>query len=165
MNLQTEHFSHTEAASPGAPSLLQWQREMRRGQGAALQGQVVLALASYQQAAAMARSLVADPPEGLADDCVAALVVAHLNLADLLAEAGGVEMAAVQRCSVHEALLALLQTGVVGNEELQRAALRHSRETHASLMLHLAEHGSDPAILRALRSGCMALAVGDGPMH
>lgn len=165
MDLQAHHFSQAEPASPDAPSLLHWEREMRRGQGAAVRGHVVLALASYQQAAAMARSLVADPPAGRADDCVAALVVAHLNLADVLAEAGGVEMAAVQRCCVHEALMALLQSGVVANEELQRAALRHSRETHASLMLHLAEHGSDPAILRALRSGCMALAVSDGPMH
>lgn len=165
MNLDTDHRSQADAAFAGKPTLLEWQSEMRRGQGAALRGQMVLALASYQQAAAMARSLVAEPPEGRADDCVAALVVAHLNLADLLAEEGGVEMAALQRCRVHEALMELLQGGSIANGELQRAALRHSRETHASLLLHLSEHGTDPAILRALHSGCMALAVGDGPAH
>ena len=164
MNLHTDLQSAGEPAGRHSPpSLQQWQREMRRGQGAALQGQLLLALASYQQAVALARSLVADPPDGQADDCVAALVVAHLNLADVLADAGSIELAAVQRCHVHEALMQLLQSGDSTHDELQRAALRHSRETHACLMLHLSEHGSDPAILRALRKGCMALAV--GPVH
>lgn len=166
MILRTDPQATGEVAGHNnQPSLQQWHREMRRGQGAALQGQVLLALASYQQAVALARSLVAEPPDGHTDDCVAALVVAHLNLADLLADAGSVELAAAQRCHVHEALMQLLLTGDAAHEGLRRAALRHSRETHACLTLHLSEHGSDPAILRALRKGCMALAVDAGPMH
>lgn len=156
------HTLPAAAATPaGESSLSQWQREMRRAQGAALMGQEMLALASYQQALALARCLVAQPPPGRADDCVAALVVARLDLADLLAEAGGVDMAARHRGGAHEALMALLKD-VAQDPALQQAALRHSRATHAALMLHLAEHGSHPAIVRALQAGCMAFAVGGG---
>lgn len=47
--------------------------------------------------------------------------------------------------------------------DLRQAALRHSRETHAALLAHLQTHGPHPAIARALRAGCLALAV--GPLH
>ncbi len=44
---------------------------------------------------------------------------------------------------------------IAQDHEMQQAAFRHSRETHAALLSHLSEHGSHPALLNALRAGCM----------
>jgi len=149
-------------ASPsGEISLAHWERTMRRAIGAARLGQTVLALAVFQQALALARELLGAPPPGRADDCVAALVVSHHNLADLQAEAGSNELAAAQLGRAHEALMAIVRDPAQDGA-MQRAALRHSRETHAGLLRHLAEHGDHPLITRALRAGCLAIGLGGG---
>ncbi|MDO9405792.1 MAG: DUF2753 family protein [Polaromonas sp.] len=159
MDIQTRQLSTRPAAVPA--SLAQWERLMRSAQAAARMEQLVLSLATCWQALAVAQELVIDPPRGRANDCVAALVVSHHNLADMQLEAGGNDLAAEQLSQAHEALMLLLAPATGPHDprhtELQQAAWRHSRETHAGLMRYLAEHGQHPAIARALRVGCMTL--------
>jgi len=154
-------------ASPRSDLLQPWHAVMARGVSAARQGQLVLALASYQQALGIVRALLRRPSPGLAaraDDCVAALVVSFHNLAELQADAGGSDLAAAQLAGAHEALMRLL-CDPTACHALHQAALRHSRETHAGLLRHLGEHGPHPAITRALRAGCLALAAGTSTLH
>ncbi|KQP38834.1 hypothetical protein ASF44_10325 [Pseudorhodoferax sp. Leaf274] len=134
---------------------------MARGTAAARQGQVLLAMASFQEALGIARGLLA-VPGARSDDCVAALVVSHHNLAEVQADAGGNDLAAAQLALAHETLMHLLCDPATDGV-LRQAALRHSRETHAALLLYLQANGPHPAIARALRAGCLGMAV--GPLH
>lgn len=102
-----------------------------------------MALAYQQQALVLALRIVQAPPAGREDDCIAALVVSHLNLADLQAEAGALDASAQLLCSVHATLLGLMADGSQGTA-LQRAAWRHSRESHAALLRHVQAHGPHP---------------------
>lgn len=142
----------------GGDLLSPWQSLMSRGTAAARQGHVLLALASFQEALGMARALLAKPGER-SDDCVAALVVSHHNLAEVQLDAGGKDLAAAQLASAHETLMHLLCNPATDGA-LRQAALRHSRETHAALLLYLEAHGAHPMIARALRAGCLGLALG-----
>lgn len=154
-------------ASARCDLLQPWHAVMARGVCAARQGQLVLALASYQQASGIVRALLAQPSPGLAeraDDCVAALVVSFHNLAELQVEAGGSDLAAAQLASAHEMLMRLL-CDPTACSALHQAALRHSRETHAGLLRHLDDYGPHPAIARALRAGCLALVAGSPTWH
>lgn len=154
-------------ASPRSDLLQPWHTIMARGVCAARQGQLVLALASYQQALSIVRALLRQPSPDVAeraDDCVAALVVSFHNLAELQADAGGSDLAAAQLASAHEMLMRLLCDPTVCSA-LHQAALRHSRETHAGLLRHLSEYGPHPAIVRALRAGCLALGAGTSTLH
>lgn len=141
------------AVDPFAP----WHGAMARGATAARQGWLLLALASYQEALAIARALLR-VQDGRSDDRVAALVVAHHQLAETQADAGAAELAATHLALAHETLMGLLCDPDAGGE-LQQAALRHSRETHAALLLHLQRHGPHPTITRALRAGCLGMTV------
>lgn len=145
----------------GGDLLSPWQSLMSRGTAAARQGQVLLALASFQQALGIARALLAKPGER-SDDCVAALVVSYHNLAEVQADAGGNDLAAAQLAMAHEALMHLLCDPAT-DAALRQAALRHSRETHAALLLHIEANGPHPVIARALRAGCLGMAL--GPLH
>ncbi|WP_326543242.1 hypothetical protein [Pseudorhodoferax sp.] len=138
-----------------------WHAVMARGTAAARQGQVLLALASFQEALGIARALLARPC-ARSDDCVAALVVSHHNLAEVQLDAGGNDLAAAQLALAHETLMHLL-CDPAADAALQQAALRHSRETHAALLLHLETNGPHPVITRALRAGCLGMAL--GPLH
>ncbi|WP_147282848.1 hypothetical protein [Pseudorhodoferax soli] len=142
----------------GGDLLLPWQSLMSRGTAAARQGHVLLALASFQEALGMARALLTKPGER-SDDCVAALVVSHHNLAEVQLDAGGNDLAAAQLASAHETLMHLLCNPTTDGA-LRQAALRHSRETHAALLLYLEAHGAHPMIARALRAGCLGVALG-----
>ena len=129
---------------------------MRTGTDAARCGQVLLAESLYLEALALASNLL-DPATACdepADDRVAAFVVTHLNLADLHAQEQHTATAAAYLCTAHRALMSLLG-GAGIDPSLQRAALRHSRETHAALLEHLELHGDAEAVLAALRAGCM----------
>lgn len=138
-----------------------WHAVMARGTAAARQGQVLLALASFQEALGIARALLARPGQR-SDDCVAALVVSHHNLAEVQADAGGTDLAAAQLALAHETLMHWL-CDPAADSALRQAALRHSRETHAALLLYLEANGPHPVIARALRTGCLGMAV--GPLH
>lgn len=141
-----------------------WERAMSRANAAARLGQTLVALAGCHEALMVAVSLVESPPAGRACDAVAALVVSRHNLADLHAELGCVDLAAGERCRAHEELIALVTDGTC-DAELQRAALRHLRETHAGLLLHIESQGPHPAITRALQRGCLVFSAGPATMH
>lgn len=152
-----------DAADPFMP----WKLAVRRGMAAARQGQVLLALVSFQQSLGIARELlagrVADHHDA-ADEHVAALVVSHHNIADLQSESGLHDLAAAHLAEAHEALMRLLC--IPGLDPLLRqAALRHSRETHAGLLRHIGEHGDHPCLARALRAGCLVLSAASPTLH
>ncbi|MFT4066510.1 DUF2753 family protein [Paraburkholderia sp.] len=159
---------HEQIATPGpvgSPSrdlsLSQWETVTRQAIAAAREAGAGPALAGYEQALSIARQLIAAPPSGRAEDCVAALVVSYHNLADLHVEQGDADTAASHLCRAHEALIALM-LNADRTASLRQAALRHSRETHFALISHVARHGPHPLVTRALRMGCLAFNV-DGP--
>lgn len=153
MDLGTPQPSQSTPASrfPPAPATLPlWERTMQRAHAAERLGQVAMALAYQQQALALSlRVLQQVPPVGREDDCVAALVVSHLNVADWQAQAAELDAAAHLRCRVHALLQGLLADGR-HSPALREAAVRHSRETLAALFAHVAHHGPHPAIALAL---------------
>ena len=161
--------AHTVRAAPlqRDARLLEWERVMRRANGEARVGHVLPALAGCHEALALAHQLMSDlstAGTGDAGDSIAALVVSRHNLADLHADAGCIDLAAAQRSRAHEELIALV-LHARGDADLQLAALRHARETHAGLMHHLTEHGDHPAITRALQAGCLAFSACPDTLH
>lgn len=148
-------FSASEAIEESATrGLRTWERVMRRGVDAARGGQLLLAEGLYLQALGLAQPLLDAGCAECADDRIAAFVVTHLNLSDLHRDAERTEDAVAYLCVAHCRLMALLRDPQA-EPALQQAACRHSRETHAALVAHLGEHGVHPAILAALRAGCM----------
>ncbi|CAN7573499.1 hypothetical protein LJR066_004030 [Acidovorax sp. LjRoot66] len=150
-----------DALVPEPATLAHWERTLQRANAALRLDQPVMALAYQQQALVIALRIAQAPPAGREDDCIAALVVSHLNLADLQAEAGALEDCAQLRCSVHAALLGLMADGSRGTA-LQQAAWRHSRETHAALVRHVQAHGAHPDITAVLAA---ASGVLQGAAH
>ncbi|MFN9474542.1 hypothetical protein [Acidovorax sp.] len=132
-----------DALAPEPATLAHWERTLQRANAALRMDQPVMALAYQQQALVLALRIVQAPPAGREDDCIAALVVSHLNLADLQAEAGALDESAQLLCSVHATLLGLMADGSRG-AALQQAAWRQSRETHAALLRHVQAHGAHP---------------------
>lgn len=148
------HTPDCAAASTGLPpvpaTLPQWERTMQRARAAGHMGQMVMALAFEQQALALALRLVQQtPPAGREDDCIAALVVSHLNVADLQVQAAEPDAAARLLSRAHGLLQSLVADGRCGTA-LRQAAWRHGRETHAALLAHVRSHGAHPAIAQAL---------------
>lgn len=138
-----------DTLAPEPATLAHWERALQRANAALHMGQPVMALAYQQQALVLALRIAQAPPSGREDDCIAALVVSHLNLADLQAEAGAVEEGAQLLCRIHTLLLGLMADAGHGST-LQQAAWRHSRETHAALLGHGQAHGAHPDITAVL---------------
>ena len=145
--------SFHDAASPAA-GLAEWQSLMRRACDAARCGNTALAGHLYQQSLVIAQSLMTHGDGFNADDRLAAFVVTRLNLADLHNDLDEPQAAVAHLCGAHETLMGLVRDQA-GDHDMQQAAFRHSRETHAALLAYLSEHGSHPAVLDALRAGCM----------
>lgn len=153
------------AASPRtftASRLQQWQRRMRQANASREAGQRVAARVHCRHALRIALELIERPSGERIDDCIAALVISHLNLADVHADGGAFDAALRQRCAAHEHLIRL----VMGDDAIvQQAALRHSRYTHAALIEHLARHGDHALAARALQAGLLALSAGHPTLH
>ncbi len=145
--------SFHDAAAPAA-GLAEWQSLMQRGCDAARCGNTALAGHLFQQSLVIAQSLMTHGGGFSADDRLAAFVVSRLNLADLHNDLDEPQATVAHLCGAHETLMALVRDPS-GDHDMQQAAFRHSRETHAALLAHLNEHGSHPAVLDALRAGCM----------
>ncbi|MDB5846827.1 MAG: hypothetical protein JWP29_579 [Rhodoferax sp.] len=154
------HRTDPSAAAPAteAPSLASWERAMQRGHQATAQGHTGVALRHTRQALDVARALLAarlvsaglsrQAPDDT-DHRIAALVVSHHNLADLYHTAHLPDQAAAHVCHAHATLMALLASPDT-DTPLQQAAWRHSRETHAALLLFVREKGPHPAVVTAL---------------
>lgn len=150
----TADCAATSASVAQPPATLpQWERAMQRARAAGQMGQMVMALALEQQALALSLRLVQQtPPAGREDDCIAALVVSHLNVADGQVQAADPDAAARLLSRAHGLLQSLVADGRAG-AALRQAALRHGRETHAALLAHVRSHGPHPAISQVLAVG------------
>lgn len=146
----------SDTSVPCQSTLALWEAEMRQAVQAERNGRAALALAGYERALSIAHRLIDAPSAGRADDCLAALVVAYHNLADLHVAQGAPDRAAPWLCRAHATLIALTQAAD-RPATLRQAALRHSRETYVALIRHLARHGPHPLIARAIADGDAAL--------
>ena len=157
---------HTPASPHHNPvTLTRWQHAAQRARSAQQLGQCRMAMAYQHQALGLSlQLLVHAPPAGREDDCVAAVVVSHLNVADLQAEAGELEEAAQVLCRAHTLLLNLMADARHG-VALQQAAWRHSRETHAALLRYVQTHGAHPSVARALAAANAAYGVAGSRRH
>ncbi|GJH19224.1 hypothetical protein CBA19CS22_21800 [Caballeronia novacaledonica] len=155
MHQQIADFAADKPVSD-TPSLPLWEAAMRQAVNAERDGQTAPALGNYERALAIAQCLIDAPPAGRADDCLAALVVSHLNLADIRVAQGDPNAAAPVLCHAHEALIAL-SLDAARPASLRQAALRHSRETYVALIRHIARHGPHPLITRAIADADAAL--------
>lgn len=145
--------------SPQEISLPRWEAVTRKAIALMRTAGAGPALADHECALAIACRLIETPPPARVEDCVAALVVSHHNLADLWTERGDADGAAAHLCRAHETLLALAFDD--GRDAcLRRAALRHLRETHLALVSHAARHGPHARITHALRQGSLAFERG-----
>ncbi|WP_146122830.1 hypothetical protein [Burkholderia multivorans] len=162
------HQQIATPASGGSPSsdvtLSLWEAVTRQAIALTRDAGPGPALADYDCALSIARQLIDAPPTARAEDCVAALVVSHHNLADLYIDHGDIDAAVGHLCQAHEALIALMLDGD-RQISLRQAALRQSRATHLALVSHVAHHGPHALITHALRVGCLAFNVGNTTRH
>jgi hypothetical protein len=154
------------ATLPGvsAPTLAMWESLMRHAVDAEGRQQTGLARAGYERALSVALSLLDAPPAGRVEDCLAALVVSHHNLADLLVAQGHIDAAARHLCLAHERLIAV-HLQAARPVSMRHAALHHSRETHVALLRHLARHGPHAPVTDTLEAASLALHAGGTARH
>lgn len=144
---------------------------MRQAAFAAVAGQTGVAIRHTREALRTAQALLADVLAGLAtgdhtDYTLAALVVAHHNLADLYHAAHLPDQAAAHVCRAHATLMSLAANAANAAEAaLGQAAWGHSRETHAALLMFVRERGAHPAVVEALETHAGPMAGGGLPRH
>ncbi|GAB5095568.1 hypothetical protein [Caballeronia sp. GACF4] len=157
-------FQAVDISAQDSPSLPVWEALMRQAIKAAAEQQTTAARSTFEHALEIARRLIEAPPPGRGEDCIAALVVSHHNLADHYAEQGNQDAAAQLRCEAHEALLAL-SVSAERPVTIRQAALRHSRETHVALIRHVARHGPHSLIARTIENASLALSASGPARH
>jgi hypothetical protein len=132
-------------------TLRRWEALSRLARQATLENRIDAAMAFQMQALDKAHQLLsghllAECP----DDCMAAWVVSHLNLADLRALRGEPEQALACLCDAHRGLL---QWGCAlpADGPAPLAVWRHLRETRSALLCWQGVHGPHPTAEAALR--------------
>ncbi len=148
-------------STEGGSSMTHWKQQTREGNRLFDCGEYHQALAHYQQALWLARQQLARWHD--ADEAVAALVVAHHNLADLLVAMTLPDRAADQLCYVHDCLLATCHSPAT-SPRLREAALRHTRTTRAELLTFVQRHGSNAAIICSLGQ-CLCQSESSSRLH
>ncbi|QXH45995.1 DUF2753 domain-containing protein [Pseudomonas xanthosomatis] len=111
------------------------------------QGELVDAREHYLQALALAQVLFERWHD--VDEAVAALVIAHHNLADLHLRLNQPHESADYLCAAHERLLQAAGEARLA-QALRDAALRHSSRTYTELLNFIAEYGQYPRTARLL---------------
>ncbi|MBF8781760.1 DUF2753 family protein [Pseudomonas fulva] len=111
------------------------------------QGELVDAREHYLQALALAQVLFERWHD--VDEAVAALVIAHHNLADLHLRLDQPQESADYLCAAHQHLLQASQQPRL-SQALREAALRHSARTYTELLNFIGEHGQYPRTARLL---------------
>lgn len=131
-----------------AELMADWRAAMELGRAQLERGARHAALFHFQRALAQAESLFGRWHSH--DDAIAALVVSHHGVADVLALAGRLDDAAHRLCHIH-----LLLQQVAGDAGLQpglsAAAARHGRQTWAELARFDSQHPGDARV-----SACLA---------
>lgn len=140
---------------PGTP-MDQWKRAIEAGNHAFTARDLTSALGHYRLALRLGQTLVGQWPDP--DAALAALVVAHHNLADLHWQAGNIEDAIANVCDAHEALQGLISDTSV-DLDLRQAALRHTRQTTHELTRCARTHGGHPLVQAALAHGHQVLTL------
>ena len=132
------------------PTPLQaWEQRMQRAQALWHHGEPEFALAQLVQAIPLAHQLLRSPYLTVQpDDYLAAWVVTHLWIAELLAERQQLPAALDYLCDAHTALLDLGQHTEV--PLLQQAAWRHQRETLQALLHWQRQHGPASRVMELL---------------
>ncbi|MEN8642906.1 hypothetical protein [Pseudomonas sichuanensis] len=124
-----------------------WRRTTQNANRLFDQGELVDAREHYLQALALAQVLFERWHD--VDEAVAALVVAHHNLADLHLRLNQPHESADYLCAAHQALLQASQEQRLP-QVLRDAALRHSARTYTELLSFIADYGQYPRTERLL---------------
>jgi len=144
--------TRTPQATPSAPTLRAWEQLAQRARHCMQTGQLECTLAIQVKALQMARRLLASPLlHTHTEHCLAAWVVSHHNIADLLAQRQQLPLAVDFLCDAHRGLVQFAHADD-STSALQQAAWRHLRETHGALLQWQRRHGSTPAMETALRA-------------
>lgn len=153
-------------APHGADGLAQWRRLTRQGNTAFAAGRLDLAALDYTRALHLATTLAAGPALAASpDDCLAALVVAHHNLADTCERRGDDATALDHLCTAHDALMRIACDAGT-RDDIRLHAIRHLTEARIALLRWQAVHGTcarTSALLRA--SATVAFPPFDGARH
>ncbi len=142
-------------------SMVHWKQQTLCGNRHFDAGEYAKALDCYQQALWLARQQFSFWQD--ADEAVAALVVAHHNLADLLVAMTLPDRAADILCHVHDCLLATSQSPVC-SDSLRASASRHSHNTRTELLAFVRKHGTHDGIQRCLGQ-CLCQAEPASRLH
>lgn len=126
-----------------------WKRTTEAANRLFDQGELVDARELYLQALALAQVLFERWHD--VDEAVAALVIAHHNLADLHLRLNQPHESADYLCAIHQRLLQASQEARLP-QALRDAALRHSGRTYTQLLSFIAEYGQYPRAERLLYS-------------
>ena len=129
----------------------QWKRAILQGNSDFEARQYHLAFRHYRRALMLARHHYASWP--VADQAVAALVIAHHNLAELLVRMDHVDDAADNLCAAHDQLLATMADDALPMA-LREAASCHSKATLCELSRFAREYGSHPRVMRTMSRSC-----------
>lgn len=124
-----------------------WRRTTQNANRLFDQGELVDAREHYLQALALAQVLFERWHD--VDEAVAALVIAHHNLADLHLRLNQPHESADYLCAAHQALLQASQERRLP-QALRDAALRHSARTYTELLSFIADYGQYPRTERLL---------------
>lgn len=150
--MQATNISHASGqhAAQGDSSLQAWEHLAQRAMQFTLNGKTESALALQIKALQVAARLLAGPLlHAHPDHCMAAWVVSHHNVAQLLEQRQQRVLALDYLCDAHIGLSSI-ESAQATTPEVQQAALRHLRETHGALLQWQCRHGSSACIDAAL---------------
>lgn len=136
--------SDQEAHTPTlAEKLDVWQRATRNGLSAQSEGRTKFAIREHHHALRLAETMFEDVhwPERI-DDVLAALVLSHHNIVELLQLYGHIDGAVHHLCAPHMHLLLL--AAAPGDPFIQAAAWRHMRETRRELLIWRQRYDATP---------------------
>ncbi len=129
-----------------------WEHLAQRAKQFTLNGKIESALALQIKALQVAARLLAGPLlHAQPDHCMAAWVVSHHNIAQLLEQRQQRVLALDYLCDAHIGLSSI-ESAQATPPEVQHAALRHLRETRSALLHWQSRHGSATCIDAALRA-------------
>lgn len=173
MHAQPDPRSTLSLTAQSSAHLQNWEQWAQRARQYMQSGQIEYALAAQVQALQVARKLLVSARlASHPDHCMAAWVVSHHNIAELLVQRQQLPLAVDYLCDAHMGLLHLLQTGAAESYGVQHTVWRHLRETHMALLHWQRQHGStaqvDAAVHAAMQESDAAVcrcshACGDQP--